>query len=169
MSDLERLRGLPQDQRVLLAPLVRPTRCFWIWAAVLSAVTLWGAAAYYMQLRHGLGMTGLNTPEYWGIYIINFVFFIGISHAGTLISAILRISNAEWRRSITRSAEFITVLVIAFGAVQPVLDLGRPDRLLNIILHGQAWLPLLWDLCSIGLYFMGISIYLYVPMNPGLA
>jgi molybdopterin-containing oxidoreductase family membrane subunit len=169
MSDVDKLAGLPQDQRVLLAPLVRTTRSFWIWAIVLAAITLWGGIAYLLQIRYGLGVTGLNTPEYWGIYIICFVFFIGISHAGTLISAILRIANAEWRRAITRSAEFITVLVIAFGAVQPVLDLGRPDRALYIILHGQAWSPLLWDVCSIGLYFMASSIYLYVPMIPDLA
>jgi len=169
MNGLEKLAHLPQDQRVLLTPLVRTTRWFWIWAALLAAITLWGGFTYVLQLRYGLAVTGLNTPEYWGIYIIDFVFFIGISHAGTLISAILRISNAEWRRSITRSAEFITVLVIAFGAVQPVLDLGRPDRLLNIIIHGQAWSPLLWDVCSIGLYFLGSSIYLYVPMIPDLA
>jgi len=169
MTDLEKLEGLPQDQRILLAPLVRTTRLFWIWVAVLSVITLWGAFAYYTQIRGGLGVTGLNTPEYWGIYIISFVFFIGISHAGTLISAILRISKAEWRRSITRSAEFITVLVIAFGAVQPVIDLGRPDRVLNVILHGQAFSPLLWDVCSIGLYFAASSIYLYIPMIPDLA
>ena len=169
MNDADRLAGLPQDQRVLLSPLVHTTKWFWIWAAGFSVVTLWGAVAYYMQLRYGLGETGLNTPEYWGIYIIDFVFFIGISHAGTLISAILRLSNAEWRRAITRSAEFITVLVIAFGAIQPVLDLGRPDRTLYILIHGQAWSPLLWDVCSIGLYFMASSIYLYIPMIPDLA
>jgi len=169
MEDREKLQGLPQDQRILLSPLVRTTHWFWIWAGVLGAITAWGGVAYYLQLRYGLGKTGLNTPEYWGIYIINFVFFIGISHAGTLISAILRISNAEWRRAITRSAEFITVLVIAFGAVQPVLDLGKPDRMLYIILHGQAWSPLLWDVCSIGLYFTASSIYLYIPMIPDLA
>ena len=107
MSETDILRDLSQDQRVLLRPLLRTTRCFWIWAIVLGAITLWGAFAYFLQIRYGLGVTGLNTPEYWGIYIINFVFFIGISHAGTLISAILRISQAEWRRAITRSAEFI--------------------------------------------------------------
>jgi len=169
MNGVKQLAHLPQDQRVLLAPLVRTTRWFWLWAGGLCAVTLWGGFAYYLQLRQGLGRTGLNTPEYWGIYIIDFVFFIGISHAGTLISAILRISNAEWRRSITRSAEFITVLVIAFGAIQPVLDLGRPDRVLYVALHGQAWSPLLWDVCSIGLYFAASSVYLYVPMIPDLA
>ena len=169
MSDEIKIAHLPQDERVLLMPLVRTTRGFWIWFAFLATITAWGGVAYYLQLRRGLGVTGLNTPEYWGIYIICFVFFIGISHAGTLISAILRLSKAEWRRAITRSAEFITVLVIAFGAVQPILDLGRPDRVLYVILNGQPWSPLLWDVCSIGLYFTASSIYLYVPMIPDLA
>ena len=169
MTDLEIVSRLPQDERVLLMPLVRTTPTFWRWAAAMAAVTLWGAVAYFHQLKSGLGVTGLNTPEYWGIYIICFVFFIGISHAGTLISAILRVANAEWRRSITRSAEFITVLVIGFGAVQPILDLGRPDRVLNVVLHAQPFSPLLWDVLSIGLYFTASSIYLYVPMIPDLA
>jgi molybdopterin-containing oxidoreductase family membrane subunit len=169
VTDLERVSGLPQDERVLLMPLVRTTRVFWLWAGVMAAITAWGAYAYGYQLRHGLGATGLNTPEYWGIYIICFVFFIGISHAGTLISAILRVANAEWRRAITRSAEFITVLVIGFGAVQPILDLGRPDRVLNVVLHAQPFSPLLWDVLSIGLYFTASSVYLYLPMIPDLA
>jgi molybdopterin-containing oxidoreductase family membrane subunit len=169
VTDLEIVSRLPQDERTLLMPLVRTTRVFWWWAAIMAGVALWGAFAYYYQLSHGLAVTGLNTPEYWGIYIICFVFFIGISHAGTLISAILRVANAEWRRSITRSAEFITVLVIGFGAVQPVLDLGRPDRVLNVILNPQPFSPLLWDIMSIGLYFTASSTYLYVPMIPDLA
>jgi molybdopterin-containing oxidoreductase family membrane subunit len=169
VTDLDIVSRLPQDERMLLMPLVRTTRAFWRWAMLMAAISLWGAFAYAYQLRNGLGATGLNTPEYWGIYIICFVFFIGISHAGTLISAILRVANAEWRRSITRSAEFITVLVIGFGAVQPVLDLGRPDRVLNVILNPQPFSPLLWDIMSIGLYLTASSIYLYIPMIPDLA
>ncbi len=163
------LADLPQDEQDLLRPLVRTTPKFWIAAVVLGLISLWGFLAYLHQLRHGLGTTGLNHPEYWGIYIIDFVFFIGISHAGTLISAILRISKAEWRRSITRSAEFITVLVIGFGAIQPIVDLGRPDRVLNVIKHAQPLSPLLWDVVSIGLYFWSCTIYLYLPMIPDLA
>ena len=163
------LANLPPDERVLLRPLLVTSRGFRVTAALLGAVTLWGMFAYYLQVRHGLGRTGLNRPEYWGIYIICFVFFIGISHAGTLISAILRVSKAEWRRSITRSAELITVLVIGFGAIQPIIDLGRPDRVLNVMLHAQMLSPLLWDVMSIGLYFMACTIYLYVPMLPDLA
>ena len=164
-----KLQALPSDEQVLLRPLVETSRTFHVAVAVLGTITLWGVIAYYQQVRYGLGRTGLNRPEYWGIYIINFVFFIGISHAGTLISAILRISQAEWRRSITRSAEFITVLVLGFGAIQPIIDLGRPDRLLNVIFHAQLRSPLLWDVISIGLYFTASTIYLYVPMLPDLA
>jgi molybdopterin-containing oxidoreductase family membrane subunit len=169
MNDLQKVDSLPQDQRILLRPLVHTTGWFWFWAGLMALIAVWGAIAYYLQVRHGLGVTGLNTPEYWGIYIINFVFFIGISHAGTLISAILRISKAEWRRSITRSAEFITVLVIGFGAIQPIVDLGRPDRVLNVILYGSGTSPLLWDVASIMLYFTASSVYLYIPMMPDLA
>ncbi len=165
----EKLASLPADERVLLRPLVDTSRWFYLMAGVFGGITLLGIVAYILQVRYGLGRTGLNRPEYWGIYIINFVFFIGISHAGTLISAILRVSKAEWRRSITRSAELITVLVIGFGAIQPVIDLGRPDRVLNVILHAQWRSPLLWDVISIGLYFMSCTIYLYLPLLPDLA
>jgi molybdopterin-containing oxidoreductase family membrane subunit len=97
------------------------------------------------------------------------VFFIGISHAGTLISAILRLSQAEWRRPITRMAEVITVVVLAIGAFHPMLDLGRPDRALNIFTAGRLQSPLLWDVSSISAYFMASTVYLYIPMIPDIA
>ncbi|MBI2537574.1 MAG: polysulfide reductase NrfD [Gemmatimonadetes bacterium] len=145
-----KLARLDADEQRLLRPLVETSRGFYLVAGGLGVIALWGLFAYYLQVRYGLGRTGLNRPEYWGIYIIDFVFFIGISHAGTLISAILRVSKAEWRRAITRSAEFITVLVLGFGAIQPIVDLGRPDRLLNVFFHAQRRSPLLWDVISIG-------------------
>jgi molybdopterin-containing oxidoreductase family membrane subunit len=163
------LAKMDPDERALLRPLVETSRTYYIVAGLLCGVILWGLFAYYLQVRYGLGGTGLNRPGYWGIYIISFVFFIGISHAGTLISAILRVCKAEWRRSITRSAELITVLVIGFGAIQPVIDLGRPDRMLNIVFHANLQSPLLWDVMSIGLYFVSCTIYLYVPLLPDLA
>ncbi len=83
---------------------------------ILAAFILWGAIAYWTQFGQGLGVTGLHQPVSWGFYITNFVFFIGISHAGTLISAILRLSKAEWRRPVTRMAEVITVMVLFIGA-----------------------------------------------------
>jgi Ni/Fe-hydrogenase subunit HybB-like protein len=161
----------PAESRdaALLAPIQRTGRGFYVTVGILAVLILWGAIAYLTQFSNGLGVTGLHEPVSWGFYVTNFVFFIGISHAGTLISAILRLSKAEWRRPITRMAEVITVMVIFVGASQILIDLGRPDRLLNIILHGRYQSPLLWDATSISAYMTASLTYLYIPMIPDIA
>ena len=155
--------------RRLLEPILKTSRGYWIFVGSLAAVALWGAFAWWTQLRQGLSVTGLNSPVFWGLYITNFVFFIGISHAGTLISAILRLAQAEWRRSITRAAEVITVLVLFFGMGCVILDLGRPDRALNVLLHSNFSSPLLWDVTSVATYLTASTIYLYLPLIPDIA
>ena len=142
---------------------------FWAFMASMLAIWAWGMFAWFVQLRQGLDVTGLNVPVYWGLYITNFVFFIGISHAGTLISAILRLCQAEWRRPITRAAEIITVLVLFFGAGCVLLDLGRPDRALNVIKHANFRSPLLWDVIAIAIYLTASTLYLYLPLIPDIA
>lgn len=159
---------LGQEQQ-LLKPIGKLGKGFRIVAAVLLAVVGWGAYAYLYQLRAGLGASGMNRPVYWGIYITNFVFFIGISHAGTLISAILRLTQAEWRRSITRAAEVITVLVLFFGVGNILIDLGRPDRALFVLRYAQFHSPLIWDVTSVSIYLTCSIVYLYLPMIPDLA
>ncbi len=154
---------------VLLEPLARTGRGFYVTVGVLGCMILFGAVAYLTQFSEGLGMTGLHEPVSWGFYVTNFVFFIGISHAGTLISAILRLSKAEWRRPITRMAEVITVMVLFIGASQILIDLGRPDRLLNVIRFGRYQSPLLWDATSISAYLTASTVYLYLPMIPDIA
>ena len=164
----EKRLGLEEDA-ILFEPIRRTGRPFYFTLSILVAVILWAALAYNYQYRHGLGVTGLARPIFWGVYITNFVFFIGISHAGTLISAILRLAKAEWRRSITRSAEVITVLVLFFGVGNILMDLGRPDRMLNIIKYSQFQSPLLWDVSSISVYLTASSIYLFLPLIPDIA
>jgi len=154
---------------VLLEPLRTTSWKFYVLIAILGSIVAWGVYAYSWQLRTGLSMTGLNDRVSWGVYISNFVFFIGISHAGTLISAILRVTHAEWRRPITRMAESITVMAIIVGAAFPLIDLGRPDRLLNIFLYGRLESAILWDFISIATYLAGSLLYLYLPMIPDLA
>jgi molybdopterin-containing oxidoreductase family membrane subunit len=154
---------------ILLAPIERTGQGFYWAVAILSLVILWGGVAYAVQLHGGLGVTGLHQPVSWGFYVTNFVFFIGISHAGTLISAILRLSRAEWRRPITRMAEVITVMVLFIGAGQILVDLGRPDRMMNVIRHGRYQSPLLWDATSISAYLTASLIYLWLPMIPDIA
>ena len=154
---------------LLIEPIVKTTRNFYITVAILLVFILWGACAYLYQFLYGLDVTGLNQPVSWGFYVTNFVFFIGISHAGTLISAILRICKAEWRRPITRMAEVITVMVLTIGAANILVDLGRPDRLLNVIFYGRYQSPLLWDATSISAYFTASTVYLWLPMIPDIA
>jgi len=142
---------------------------FWLVIAALAAVFAAGMAALVRQWVLGLGVTGMNRPIYWGIYITNFVFFIGISHAGTLISAILRVTNAEWRRPITRIAEAITFFALILGAMQILIDLGRLDRVFNLLIFGRFQSPLLWDVLCVTIYLLSSSLYLYLPMIPDLA
>lgn len=158
-----------EEDAVLLVPIFETTKRFYITVALLGALVLWGIVSYAIQFQRGLGVTGMNFPVSWSFYIVNFVFFIGISHAGTLISAILRLSQAEWRRPVTRIAEVITVLVLGIGGMNIIIDLGRPDRVLNMFLYGRYQSPLLWDATSITAYLTASTVYLYIPMIPDIA
>jgi molybdopterin-containing oxidoreductase family membrane subunit len=157
------------EDEILFKPIYHSGKGFYILAGGLLVIFLFGVAMYVRQLIFGLGETGMNEPVSWGFYIISFVFFIGISHAGTLISAILRLSKAEWRRPITRMAEVITGIVLIIGGLHPIIDLGRPDRILHIFERGRLQSPLLWDLTSITAYFTASTIYLYLPLIPDIA
>jgi Ni/Fe-hydrogenase subunit HybB-like protein len=153
----------------ILRPLVHPGYGWYVVFFLLLGVFVAGAFTYYLQLRDGLIVTGMRDRILWGLYISNFVFFIGISHAGTLISAILRVSQAGWRTPVTRMAEFITVVALTVGGIMPMLDLGRPDRIPNLFLFGRWESPILWDMLSITTYMFGSITYLYLPMIPDLA
>ncbi len=150
-------------------PLRRTTWRFYAVIAPLAALVAFGAYGYYVQYMTGLGVTGMRDQVSWGLYISNFVFFIGVSHAGTLISAILRVTGAEWRKPITRMAESITVIAICVGALFPLIDLGRPDRILNLVFFGRIQSAVLWDFISIATYLTGSLLYLYLPLIPDLA
>ena len=148
-----------------LDPLGRYGR---LWITGLASVVGIAAMAWIYQLVHGLRVTDMRNVVSWGTYMTNFVFFIGISHAGTLISAILRVTDAGWRRPITRMAEAITCIALLVGASMVVIDMGRPDRVMNLILHGRFQSPILWDLVSVTTYLTGSFFYLYVAMIPDM-
>jgi len=153
----------------LLRSMFETSWRYYLWLAFLSGVLLLGLVAYIHQFRQGLVVTGLRDQVSWGLYITNFVFFIGISHAGTLISAILRVTDAGWRQPITRMAEAITVFALCIGAPMVIVDMGRPDRLLYIFRHGRIQSPIVWDVLSISTYLMGCVLYFFIPMIPDLA
>ncbi len=159
----------PVDREKLIDPLFRTGPRFWLVFLILLVLVGWGVAFYVRQLVFGLGETGMDRPSYWGVYMVNFIFFIGISHAGTLISAILRVTGAEWRRPITRVAEAITAFALIVGTLQIIIDMGRPDRLWYVLRYGRLQSPILWDVVSVTMYFLGSVIYLYLPLIPDAA
>src|SRR5262249_24948480 len=110
----------------LLRPLTTTSWRFYALVLVLGSIVAAGAYSFVYQVWNGLGVSGLRWPVYWGFYITNFVFWIGISHAGTLISAILRLVDAGWRRPVMRCAEVITAFALMIGAMFPIIHLGRP-------------------------------------------
>jgi molybdopterin-containing oxidoreductase family membrane subunit len=160
----------------LLRPLFK-TRWPWFLTAGGGALILGGAiGALFYQFSNGLGVWGINRPVFWALDITNFVFWIGISHAGTLISAILRVTGAEWRRPVTRCAEAITVFALMIGAMFPIVHLGRPQFFYWMVPYPNErglWpnfrSPLAWDFFAINTYLLGSMIYLYLPLIPDLA
>ena len=164
------LRVSPELKQKLIDPLFTPLdRNFKLSAGVLLVLIGWGAVMYIRQVFLGLGVTGMGRPVYWSLYIVDFVFFIGISHAGTLISAILRVTGAEWRRPITRVAEAITTFALIVGSLQILIDMGRIDRLPFTFIFGRLQSPIMWDIISVTLYLLGSVTYLYLPLMPDLA
>jgi len=156
-------------EETTLDPARKTTRNYYLFLLFLLAVTGWGIYAYSLQVRRGLVVTGMSDRISWGLYITMFVFFIGISHAGTLISAILRVSHAGWRTPVTRMAEFITAVALITGAFFVIVDLGRPDRLINVLVFGRWQSPIVWDVLAVTTYLTASVVYLYLPMVPDLA
>ena len=111
--------------QAVLKPMQRTGPWFWIIVIVLAAIVVWGIYAWIYQIYWGFGVAGINRPVYWGTYIATFVFWVGISHAGTMISAVLRIFKADWRRPITRGAEAMTAFALMMAGLFPLIHLGR--------------------------------------------
>ena len=145
-------------------------------AAVLVFIT--GAGAFGYMLNKGVGVTGLNRPVFWGFFMVNFVFWIGISHAGIMISAILRLTQAEWRRPITRAAEVMTVFSLMSALMAaPLVHVGRPWRAdLWVFPYDFArgiWInirsPFIWDPSAVMTYLTASTLFVLVCLLPDLA
>lgn len=140
-----------------------------LWVAALAFICAVGLFFYIQQVREGLGITAMRDYSTWGIYIANFVFFVAISLVGSLISAILKLSGARWSTPLTRIAEMIAVAAIMFAALVIIIDMGRPDRFLNVIFHARIQSPITWDVLVITTYMAISLLLLYLPLLPDLA
>jgi Ni/Fe-hydrogenase subunit HybB-like protein len=165
-----------QVRHDLWRPLAGASKRYTLTLALLSAVALWGLIAWGYQLRAGIGVAGIRRPVFWGFYLVDFVFWIGISHAGTLISAILRLTDADWRKPVTRAAEAITVFALMIGGMFPIVHLGRAWLFYWLFPYPNSRLlwpnfrsPLMWDVTAISTYLTGSIIFLYLPLIPDAA
>ena len=154
----------------------RPGRLWWYGIVMAVALlTLFMYAVTYLIVR-GVGIWGVNIPVAWGFAIVNFVWWIGIGHAGTFISAMLLLMRQDWRTSINRFAEAMTLFAVACAGLFPLLHLGRPWRFWYIVPYPNTmWLwpqfrsPLVWDVFAVSTYFTVSLIFWYVGLLPDLA
>lgn len=154
-------------------PTMKWNVCFAL--ALLALLT--GAILVADMLKQGLGVLGINHPVGWGVFITNFVFWIGIGHAGTLISAVLFLFRQKWRTAINRSAEAMTIFAVMTALLFPVLHTGRPWLaafwLLPYPNQRELWVnfrsPLLWDVFAVSTYFTISLLFWYIGLIPDIA
>ena len=156
--------------------LSRPGRGWWmLLAASMALVGLLGFAFALMTVV-GIGLSGLMNPVGWGVFITTFVFWVGIAHSGTLISAILYLFRAPWRQSIYRAAEAMTVFAVMTAGLFPIIHIGRPWLpywLLPYPNQRGLWpnfrSPLVWDVFAVSTYFTVSATFFFIGMVPDIA
>jgi molybdopterin-containing oxidoreductase family membrane subunit len=154
----------------------RPPRSWWIGLFVGFIGVMMLLMAITWLFYRGVGIWGVNIPVAWGFAIVNFVWWIGIGHAGTLISAILLLMFQKWRTSINRLAEAMTIFAVACAGLFPLLHLGRPWVFYWLFPYPDTmgvWpqfrSPLVWDVFAVSTYFTVSLVYWYIGMIPDLA
>ncbi len=161
--------AIPEVREAALRPLNGTTRRFWILAAALAVLVVWGLVGYAVQFDAGLGAAGYSDSGFWGIYEANLVAFIAVSYGGALVSAILRLTNARWRAPITRLAEAMAVFSLLVGMLFALIHLGRPERVYEMIVQPQLGSPIVWDFVVIATYLAATCIFVYLPLIPDFA
>jgi len=160
----------------ILSNLSRPGAFYFLVAALLACGVVVGALCWAHQIRTGIGVGGQNNPVAWGIYLVLFVFWVGIAHSGTLISAILYLFRARFRTAVARSAEAMTVFAVTTAGLFPLIHLGRiwvvhymlplpNQRLLWPNFHS----PLMFDMVAISTYLTVSTMFWFTGLIPDLA
>ena len=171
-------KTLADVTRDVCAPLERRATPLW-WAAFLASATLMtvGFVTIGYQVSTGIGTWGLNKTVGWAFDITNFVFWVGIGHAGTLISAVLFLVRQKWRTSVNRSAEAMTLFAVMCAGIFPLIHMGRPWLAFWVFPYpntrGSLWVnfrsPLLWDVFAISVYFTVSAVFWFIGLVPDLA
>lgn len=164
MSDQSKRDKITAD----LLRSIRINKSFLLWSGFLGVSLVVCLGAYGLQLKDGLVVTGLRDYVSWGMYISNFVFFVATSLIGMLISAVLGLSGAKWASPLARIAEIIALAFAAVAGLVIVSDMGRPERLIYVFIHGRIQSPILWDVTVVTIYVLISTLFLYIPLIPDL-
>ena len=142
--------------------LVTFKKSWYLSIIVLSIIILFGFYAFIVQLVDGHIVTGMRDNVVWGVYIINFIFFLGLSYAGALISCIFHLGRVSWGKPLIRMLEIMAVASLIVGPIYIVLCIGRIDRLFNLFIHARIQSPITWDVIAIFTDMVFCIAYLYM-------
>jgi Ni/Fe-hydrogenase subunit HybB-like protein len=168
------MRAITLEEK-LWHPMLHTTRKFYLFLGLLLLGLAWFAFAWITQLRNGLEVTGMRDipgGSPWGIYVTNFIFFIGITNAGIAVASAIRLLKLRDYIPLARIAELVTVFSLLMAVFSLLFDTGRPDRIFNLLLYYPQRLPsspLIWDITAIAIYLIFSVTYLYLEMREDLA
>ncbi len=171
MSELQSKEEARKSFDKMAKDIVRPMQNHFglnAWVFTLFLILSLFGYAWFLQLRDGLGVTGLHDYTSWGMYIANFVFFVAAALVGMLITAVLGLSGVKWITPISRIAEIIAVSFAMIAGLVIVFDMGRPDRVLNIFFHGRLQSPIVWDITVVTIYTIISMLLLLLPLIPDM-
>ncbi len=178
MSIREQVESIDYEtvNRDIIKTLEPPTVGWYLLFLTAFSFMLTGAFCWRHQLLNGIGMSGINNPVAWGVYITDFVFWVGIAHSGTLISAVLFLFRATWRVPIYRISEAMTVFAVATAGLFPIIHLGRPWNFYWLLPYpNQRYLwvnfksPLLWDVFAVSTYLTVSVLFFIIGLIPDIA
>ncbi len=177
LPTIEGRLSLAEIERLVAAPLEsKPDKKFYIALSISGTFLLIGAICLAISFYYGTGMWGNNQPVGWAFPIVNFVFWVGIGHAGTLISAILFLLRQKWRTGIARFAEAMTIFAVMCAGIFPIIHTGRPwlaGYLTPYPNQHSLWVnftsPLVWDVFAVSTYFTVSLVFWYVGLIPDFA
>ncbi len=142
--------------------LVTFKKSWYLRVVILSLIIIFGLYAFFVQLVKGHIVTGMRDNVVWGVYIINFIFFLGLSYAGALISCIFHLGRITWGKPLIRMLEIMAVVSLIVAPIYIILCIGRIDRLFNLIIYARIQSPITWDVIAIATDLVFCITYLYM-------
>jgi len=141
----------------------------WFWIIFYLLWIVAGGYALYLQIAKGHGVTGMRDNVVWGLFIVNFIFFIGLSYAGAIIAGLLHLFKVPWAKPIVRIAQMMTIISVIVGPVFILLCVGRFDRLHHLFFYPRIQSPMTWDVMAVVTFFVGAVLFFYMAIIKDLA